>query len=243
MASPPVPSARPTQEGVPWPTLRAACLGAALAGGSRSPEAARRAGRGGAGRGAGRAAVAPGMLRRGGCQRAAGAGPRPAGAVAAAPGSMRELIGKSRRLSPLLTPALHLARSHGLSPSPPRSTSTSPAGRCSRPSLPQAWGTSAPRAEPAAAPSAVASEGGGRPLRQEHESPPLRCPAPERGARTPSREGRAGVGVRVFPRRGEGPQGGGRRAPLGVFPATVRGQPPTSPACAPRLGGHLHPGN
>ncbi|XP_036083974.1 junctional protein associated with coronary artery disease isoform X2 [Rousettus aegyptiacus] len=33
------------------------------------------------------------MLRRGGCQRAAGAGPRPAGAVAAAPGSMRELIG------------------------------------------------------------------------------------------------------------------------------------------------------
>lgn len=80
-------------------------------------------GRGGAGRWAGRgqrwagrAAAAPGMLHRGGCKRAGGSGSRPAGAAAAvaAPGSMREPVGKSWRLSRRLPPTVHVARSRAL---------------------------------------------------------------------------------------------------------------------------------
>lgn len=145
----------------------------------------------------------------------------------AAPGSMREPVGKSRRLSPLLTSTVHLARSHGAPrASPPASRAlppTSPAGRCSGPSLTQLWGTSAPRPTTPAASIPTASRGRGGPLLREGESPPLRCPAPARGTGLPGIA--QGRGWRSRSRR---PSARGEPGRAGVAVSLSASSPPPS---------------
>lgn len=115
--------------------------GAGRGGGRGEAGGGRGSGRGEAERWVGRAAAAPGMLGRGGSERG-GSRWSPAGrSGGGGAGSMREPLGKSLRLSPLLTPAVHLARFPGATRASPPASRARPQllqpGRCSGASLPQ----------------------------------------------------------------------------------------------------------